>query len=244
MRGGEPFFLPGGERGALLIHGFTGAPAEMRLVGERLAGQGYTVLAPRLAGHCTSPADMNRTGWRHWYGDVEDGYHLLKGMCREIMVAGLSMGGLLAFKLAAEYPVTKIAAVSAPIFIFDKRLLFLPFYRLFRSFEPQQRRRLEVNDQYNVSYDVVPLASLASLLAFIKQVDGLLPRLKQPVLLIQSRADRTVKPESAPHILRRLGSREKRLVWLERSGHVATLDVEYEQVLAEIAGFFAAKSNI
>lgn len=240
MRGAEPFLLPGGDRGVLLIHGFTGAPAEMRLLGDYLHDQGYTVLGPRLAGHGTSPADMARTTWHHWYADVENGYHLLRGMCGEVSVAGLSMGALLAFKLAAEYPVAKIASVNAPIFINDRRLPLLPFYRLFRKFERQEKHCLAVNERYAIAYDSIPLSCLGSLLNFIRHVDRLLPLVDRPTLVVQSRRDQTVRPDSAPYIYRRLGCRDKKLVWLERSGHVATVDVEHEQVYRDIGAFFAA----
>ena len=49
--GAEPFLLPGGSKGVLLIHGFTGSPSEMILLGNYLYRQGYTVLGVRLAGH-------------------------------------------------------------------------------------------------------------------------------------------------------------------------------------------------
>lgn len=242
MRGAEPFLLPGGDRGVLLSHGFTGAPAEMRLLGERLHGKGYTVLGPRLAGHGSSPAEMAGTRWPHWYGDVEDGYHLLKGMCREVSVVGLSMGGLLALKLAAEHPVTRVVAVNAPIFLLDKRLPLLPLFRLFRKYQRQEKRRLTLNEPYNVSYEYMPLPCLVSLLELIKHVDRLLPLISRPALLIQSRHDRTVRPESVIHIHRRLGSRDKKIIWLERSGHVATIDVEHERVFRYIDSFLTARS--
>ncbi|MBI1854527.1 MAG: carboxylesterase, partial [Chloroflexi bacterium] len=59
----EPFFLPGSKTGCLLIHGFTGAPKEMRWMGEYLADKGYSVLGVRLAGHATRPEDMIRSNW-------------------------------------------------------------------------------------------------------------------------------------------------------------------------------------
>ncbi len=243
MRGAEPFFLPGGDRGALLIHGFSGAPSEMRLLGEYLHGRGFTVLGVRLAGHGTSPQDMAGTRWPHWYAAVEDGFHLLRGLCREVYAAGLSMGALLGFKLAVEYPVAGVAAVSAPLHIFDKRLRLLPVYRLFRRFERQEKRRYAVGELYNVAYEAFPLCCLTSLLALIRHVDGLLPFVDRPTLMIQSRNDRTVRPDSAHHIYRRLASRDKQLVWLERSGHVATIDVEHEQVFRRIGDFFAAGAD-
>lgn len=243
MRGAEPFFFPGGERGALLLHGFTGTPAEMRLAGEFLNRLGYTVLGPRLAGHGTSPEELAGTVWRHWYADAEDGFYLLRGLCREVAVVGLSMGGLLALRLAAEYPVDRVVAVNAPIFLRDRRVRLLPVYRLFQRYALKKRRPLAVNDAYSISYEQTPLASVASLLELVKATDGLLSAVAAPTLLIQSRNDGTVRPDSAEYIYRRLGCRDRRLVWLERSGHVATIDVEYQRVFDEIAGFFAADTT-
>ncbi|HMM19454.1 MAG TPA: alpha/beta fold hydrolase [Selenomonadales bacterium] len=241
--GAEPFFFPGGSRGALLIHGFTGSPSEMRLLGEDLHTRGYTVLGPRLCGHGTSEADLAQTGWLHWYSAVEDGYHLLKSLCRDVYVAGLSMGGLLALKLAAEYPVARVASLSAPIFLADKRLPLLPIYRLFRGYVPKRRRKMDVADIYNVAYGQTPLSSLNSLLELIKQVDGLLPAIAAPALVMQSRSEHTVLPASASHIYERLGSQEKELAWLDRSGHVITLDIEREQVYQAIGEFFAGGNS-
>lgn len=237
LPGAEPFLLPGGDRGLLLIHGFTGSPAEMRPAGEFFRRRGYTVLAPRLAGHGTSPADLARTGWPQWHADAVSGYHLLKGLCPVIDVVGLSMGGLLALKLAAEQPVGKIALINTPIYVHDRRLPFLPVFRLFRSYEDKRGQA-----STNVSYRVIPLKSLASLVALIKQVEGLLPDIARPALVIQAVNDPTVRPDSADHIYRRLGGEAKRLVWLERSGHVATLDSEHQQVFQYIDEFFAAQA--
>lgn len=241
--GAEPFFFPGGNKGVLLVHGFTGSPSEMRLLGEYLHTLGYTVLGPRLSGHGTSETDMAQTGWQHWYSDVEDGYYLLKSVCQEVYAAGLSMGGLLTLKLAAEYPVTKLASLSAPIFLADKRLPLLPIYRLFRGYVPKRRRKMDVADRYNVSYGQTPLASLQSLLELIKHVEALIPEVEAPALVMQSRNEHTVLPESASHIYDRLGSRDKEIVWLDRSGHVITLDIEREHVYRTISDFFAGGNS-
>jgi len=237
IRGAEPFFLPGGRQGVLLVHGFTGSPSEMRMMGEFLQQQGFSVLGPRLSGHGTSAAEMADTAWPHWYSTVEDGYHLLKAECDDIAVVGLSMGGLLAFKLASEYPVRSIASLNAPIYIADRRLPFLPVVRVFRNFMPKKRRQTAVDSCYNISYDQTPLNSLSSLLDLIKEVDGLLPLLDISTLIIQSRNEHTIRPESAQYIYDRLGSQDKKLLWMERSGHVVTLDVEHQELFATVADF-------
>jgi len=49
----EPFFFLGdrSKLACLLIHGFTGAPKEMRWMGEYLNERGHTCLGVRLTGH-------------------------------------------------------------------------------------------------------------------------------------------------------------------------------------------------
>jgi len=239
ISGAEPFFLPGGPEGVLLVHGFTGSPSEMLLLGEYLNKLGYTVLGPRLCGHGTTVEDMAKTRWQHWYSAVEDGYHILKSVTREVTVAGLSMGGLLALKLAVDYPVGKVVTLSAPVFLTEKRLRFLPIYQLFRDYVPKKRKKLPVDLRYTINYEAAPLRSLSSLIEFIKHVDGLLPEVRVPALVVQSRAEHTVKPESAEHIYERLGSESKSIFWLERSGHIVTLDRERDAVFAVVADFLA-----
>ena len=237
MPGAEPFLLTGGARGVLLIHGFTGTPAEMRLLGEHLHEKGFTVLAVRLPGHGTEIQDMESTTWRHWYGAALDGLHLLTVLCNEINVVGLSMGGLLALKLAAEYPVARVAALSAPIFLTTRRLPLLPLYRAFRRFIPKKRRDYDIDPQYYIGYDHTPLNCLASLMELIQSVQADLPAIHCPTLLIQSRREHTVRPESASYILEHLGATDKELFWLQKSGHVITVDIERQIVFDKVAEF-------
>ena len=92
--------------------------------------QGFTVLAPRLAGNGCSVEKFRKTDRIHWHASVEDGYYLL---CKTINVVVLSMGGLLALKLAYEYSLDKLVSISTPVFLTDKRLPALP--RSFRGAE-------------------------------------------------------------------------------------------------------------
>jgi carboxylesterase len=242
MEGAEPFLLPGGKRGVLLIHGFTGSPSEMRLAGEYLNSLGFTVLAPRLYGHGSSVADLSKTTWKYWYASAEDGYHLLKGMCDEILVVGLSMGGLLSLKLCAEYPITRAVSLSTPIYIADRRLHILPLVKMFREYVPKKHRHtnkkpLNEDEKYLVGYDSTPLNSLSSMLELISHIQEILPQIEMPLLIIQSTNEHTVQPKSAQYIYDNIGSMDKQLIWLKKSGHIVTLGVERLQVFEAIGNF-------
>lgn len=242
LDGAEPFLLQGGAQGILLIHGFTGSPAEMLLLGQFLNECGYTVLAPRLCGHGTSPEEMAGTNWTNWYHSVCDGYHLLRNICRRIHVVGLSMGGLLAMKLAMDYEVEKVVSLSAPIHIADPNLgLLPPKEETAGLFIRKERRRFAgLAPRYSVAYSQTPLLSVHSLLSLIKSVTDGLPRLEKPLLIVQSKKDRTVLPNSGSYIYQHAGSAEKELFWLEDSGHLVTLDMERELVFKKIIEFIGS----
>jgi len=98
------FQLAGGRSGVLLIHGLTGTPTEMRFVGNGLNKAGFTVLGMQLAGHCGDTSDLLATGWKDWYASVVVAADRLREQVDHLFVAGLSMGAVLALKLAIDRP--------------------------------------------------------------------------------------------------------------------------------------------
>ena len=239
-KGAEPFLLQGSSKGVLLIHGFTGSPSEMILLGNHLYKQGYTVLGVRLAGHGTTVEEMAHTSWREWYHSACDGYHLLRGICEEIYVVGLSMGALLAMQVGFNFPVKKVVSMSAPIFIANERnLRFLPpLERSIGKYQRKNRRALpELAKRYNVSYAKMPLVCVHQLLDVIKDTKAILPDMKKPILIVQSENDHTVKAESGTYIYDNVGSEDKEFFKLELSGHLVTLDVEHDKLFSKIDEF-------
>ena len=57
-------------------------------MGEYLHQQGYTVHAPRLAGHGTTPEAMVGVRWQEWAADVLAGFELLRGECDRVFAIG------------------------------------------------------------------------------------------------------------------------------------------------------------
>src|SRR6059058_4380573 len=90
--------------GVLLVHGITGSPAEMKPLVRKLTAEGFNVACPALAGHCSSVAALKQTRWTDWYESLETALFDLRKRCDTIYVSGLSMGALLALRLAAMHP--------------------------------------------------------------------------------------------------------------------------------------------
>ena len=240
IQGGESFLLGGGNEGVLLIHGFTGLPAELFLLGQFLNREGYSVLCHRLAGHGTSERDLMRTTKDDWFNSVLDGFNILRGLCKKIFVVGHSMGGLLALKLSTECDVAKIVTLAAPIFIDDGMGL--------RNLPPKEfcgnacvftpRKKLDdVPPGVNNVYEKTPLVSVHELLALIADVKNLLPQITAPILIMHGEEDHTAQPRSARFIMDNVGSSIKKIVTVPNSGHLLPFAESRDFVFEETLKF-------
>lgn len=245
LKGAEPFFLPGNkENGILLTHGFTGSPSEMLLLGEYLNKLGYTVLGVRLCGHGTTPEDMSHTVWQDWYQSVCDGYLLLKGCCSQITAVGLSMGSILSLLLSLDYHVDKLIALSTPLFIAAQRGLnsLPPRKQCHDDFIPKPSRKYPgVDEHYTVHYKKTPVICVYELLECINYLKINLKNITAPLLIIQSNNDHTASPKSAQYLYDNVQSPSKKILHLNHSGHLITLDSEKEIVFSAIADFIQNK---
>ena len=77
------------------------------------------------------------------------------------------------------------------------------------------------------------------MIALGKVVEGELPNVTAPTLIVHSRQDRVIQPRSAKIAFESIVSTNKRLVWFERSGHEMFLDSERDAVATTIADFLA-----
>ncbi len=239
--GAESFFLKGGNSGVLLIHGFTGLPTELLLLGRYLNLAGFSVLCPRLAGHGTHERDLIRTSKDDWFNSVLDAYSVLSGMCEKIFVVGHSMGGILALKLAAQKKIEGLATLAAPIFIASgmgvEKLPPKEFCKDLYVVRP--RRNLhDVPPAVNEVYRKMPLPSVNELVELIDEVKKILPEISVPILILHGEEDHTANPKSAEYIAENVSSEKIRLVKVPDCGHLLPLTDKRDFVFEEVKKFF------
>ncbi len=237
---GGPFLWEGDERaevGILLIHGFTATTAEVRPLARRLHEAGYTVAAPLLPGHGTTPEDMNRRRWTEWVGAAKEMFQRLRARCEVIFVGGESMGALTALYLASRYeaiaglltfaPAIEVASPKARL-----ALLLAQINPIIPKPGSDQTEPLTPADELWQGYRVVPVRALWHLMRMQKVMRRRFGLIRQPILIVQGRLDGTVTADGPAILARELGSSWIEIHWMANSTHCVLIDGEREEVEA------------
>ncbi|MSQ55327.1 MAG: alpha/beta fold hydrolase [Betaproteobacteria bacterium] len=258
------YHLPGGKTGVLLIHGLTGTPAEMRFVAKGLNRAGFTVAGMQLAGHCGDEADLLRTGWRDWYRSVDEAASKLLKEVDHLFVGGLSMGAVLALKLAIERPQdVRGVALYGTTFHYDgwaipsvARFSFLlPLIcalgfgrgRSFQETHPYGIRDERVRnyvagnmfagDSGAAGLRGNPWPSLAQFYRLASRVKRNLQHVRAPCLAIHAAEDDVASVRNLELVRRRVAAPFETLL-LHDSYHMITVDKERATVAQRTAEFF------
>jgi len=242
LAGAEAWSSPGGgPHGALTLHGFTGNPNSMRGVAEALAGAGFAVELPRLPGHGTDIEDMLDTTFADWSAAAEAALERLRARLGDggrIVVAGLSMGGLLTVWLATRHAdLAGIACINAVVEPAGPmgELVDAAIAEGTEVF-PGIGSDIADPDSAETSYGGTPLRPLRSLLQAVDALQPDLGRITCPVLILNSPDDHVVPPSNSDHLANTVSGPVER-VTLERSYHVATLDYDKDIVEERIVQF-------
>ena len=240
MEGAEPFEFEGDGCSVLVLHGFTGSTQSMHFLGKSLNEEyGFHVLGPCLAGHGTSPDDMAKTGYRDWIASADAAMHTLVKRGKPVFVTGLSMGGMLTLALAVRYPdiVAGIVPINGIAGENDGGLAELVLDPAAPDRIPGIGSDIKAPDVTELAYAEVPVSCLREVYLAQAAIGDTLHKITCPVQIIQSREDHVVHPSNAHRIMRKVSSSDVRLLWLDNSYHVATLDND-KMLIVERAGKF------
>lgn len=219
----------------ILIHGFTGHPGHWIPTADFLSERGHTVVAPRLAGHGTTPEDLATTTVEDWLRSGRESVEAVAGSHRRIHLVGLSMGGLIAILLAEPTAASTITTINTPIVTRETKALLAPLAQHWMESTPAQFVTCPdpALDYLWSPYTVNPTAAVAELVRAVGLAWVAAGRLRRPSLVVQSRTDEIVRPVSARILARRL---DARLLWLEQARHNAILDPARSLIQDAIVG--------
>lgn len=246
MQTSKPIFIDKkSDVGILMLHGFTSAPEQFGELSTYMADRGFTVYAPLMAGHGTSPKDLIKTGPEDWKKSVKEAYVELKKKTKKIFIIGNSFGSNMAFWLANEFknePIG-IVALGAPVFMRYHKFLVLRLYTygLLQKYyrKPLRLYKADYTDMSDeVTYSVMPTKSLREFFNFIKEETiPCLEKINVPVFLAYSDTDPVVHPKSATYIHEHIGSDLKKIYWFPSEFHVITASARRTELFNKIFDF-------
>lgn len=250
LAGAEAWSSPGegalGRIGIVVVHGFTGNPCSTRPFGEALARRGFAIEVPRLPGHGTHWRDMARTRYTDWRAEVEAAVARVRERAHHVLLVGLSMGGALVLDVACrDAKIAGVVPINAPVLDREGLLARLaPLLEKVLPVVPASAAGLVENDAARPGVDErayawVPAAAGNSLLRELPRLREDLGHLHAPVLVAWSAQDHSVPPANSRAIARLAREAQVEELVLERSFHLATLDLDADLLEDRVAAFAA-----
>lgn len=258
------FFMPGNNgRAVLLVHGMTGAPAEMRLIARLLNKRGYTVYAPLLAGHGEGEAKFRSSRWLDWQESVDAAAARLKPYADIIHGAGICVGGKLALLSAHRNPGTlQSVALYSPCFHYDGWgvpffypllsrqigwLAYVPFLARLNFSETGamgiKDERLRKHMSGMASEGVLehfPGTGIVEMYRLGKTFRKSLPQITTPTLILHAKEDDLSNPRQARYISRHIAAPHE-LHWIDDSYHMIHVDRQHRHVAEQTCNYFEAQ---
>lgn len=182
--------------------------------------------------HAITRASGPQIRYTDWIRDAEQAYQSLASRCKQVFVAGLSMGGTLIPYLAEHYPeIAGVIPVNAPVFVTDKRAPFLAIIKHLIASTPAVASDIMEPGVVEPAYDRTPTAGAHEMVRLLGVTRRDLGLIAQPLLVMRSTYDHVVPHECVPFMLEHTASTDKEMVVFERSAHVVTMDYDRDGVV-------------
>ncbi len=205
----------------IYLHGFSATRQETAPLPEMIAKRlGANLFCTRFTGHGRTGQAMLNGSVNAWLNDAVEALKIGQRIGEKVIVTGTSTGGTVAAWLAAQPVAADVAAfiLISPNFGLANRMskiLLWPWGRHLaeliigkeRSFEPDNPAHGKFWTHRYPTRALLPMMGLVSLAGDLD-----MSRIKAPVLVIYSPADRVVDPARTKKVFKKLGSKQKQLI--------------------------------
>jgi carboxylesterase len=248
--GAEPIALDGGARGVLILHGFGDTPQSVRGLASAFHEHGWTVRAPALRGHGSTLLAFTKARAEEWVTDARRELQQVRARCSRVAIIGQSMGGAVATILAAEERIDALVLLVPFLAMSPRGLAIARFHRVVSLFKPHLRSRSDssildpVARRHALGRGITTPRLVHELALVVQRARKSAAGVRVPTLVVHSRRDHRITTAEAEASFRRLGSLEKQLEWVERSGHVISVDHDRDLVAKRALDWLNAHTPI
>lgn len=244
---GSAFSCHGRAPCVVAFHGFTGTTCELRPMLDVLAERGFAVRAPLLPGHGSHPGELQDVTFDDLVAEMERELKDARAQHGHVVLAGFSLGSLVAMELAARRPegllglvllgnaLTLGPALGAALGFVDRRGWKVPDWYLLKLWssdirDPEQRKRVS-------AYDRDPLRAALEVYRAGERVRPRLGLIECPTLVLHGALDRVCPASNVALVAEALGTREVRTRIYAQSAHLVAADHDRAAVADTVASF-------
>ncbi len=239
IQGAEPIVLGRGGRGVLILHGFGDTPQSVAMLAQSLKTRGYAVYAPLLAGHGRTLREFAKSDAEQWLTSARAALDELRAKCTSVSIVGQSLGGVLATLLTKESSDVRALVLLVPYFDVPRSVRrMMPLEPVLQAVMPyvvtSDDRSIHDPDAraHSLAFGATSPRLTAELIRCADRGRAALPSVRPPTLYVQAREDNRIAPAVAEHAFAMLGAQEKRIEWLDGTGHVIAADYQRARVAA------------
>ncbi len=258
------------ENVVLFIHGLSSSPLEMMSCAHALYKAGFSVRVPHYSTFGLNSKDLHKgviEPWERWREELYNDFRQMKKEYNKIFVVGFCFGAILALDLVLEFgnDITALALLSTPFFYdgwampwYQKLMPFVCSTPLKKFLYYEEREPYGVKNEamrkviktamkrYKTSSAgsaKISLTGIYEAYLLTKQVKKNLSKISHPLLVIHAQEDETASVRNVAYLQENIQSANLRILLLQNSYHMITLDNEKEMVASEITNFFSKKIN-
>lgn len=244
----RPFYYKSGKKAVFFIHGFTDSLCRVNTVAKSLSESGITTKGVLLPGHGQTVEELAKTSPDDWYFEVKKGVEDLSKEVSEIYLIGLSFGGNLALKLAAEKPtlIQGVVCVETPMRIRHQAIIkiAIPVASLIgmKNWRKKFLLRIKHPDKKIIFkqgvLECMPLVNIKQIIGFLEKRQSFLKKVKTKVLFIQSKKSNLLDPKSAEIFYDAISSKKKEIIYIDNVYHAFLTEKAKKKIFDEALKFF------
>ncbi len=206
-------------KGCLLLHGFSGSPAEIAPLSHFLQEKtDWKIVTPTLPGH-GKDSQLHGVKFDAWILSAEEALQSLLEACDTVYLVGYSMGGLISGYLATKYPVAKLVLLSAAYYYLAPRMRVVEMKMLAQDYTRNKHHENLVYQRFKKKKGVVTLSAMREFQKLAHRHRSVYSQVTVPTFIAHGVRDSVIPTRSAKTIYKALGTADKTIMWVDEADH-------------------------
>ena len=204
-----------------LIHGYTGSPTDFNGLSNYLHKTfNANVIIPRIIGHGTQVSDLDKLNYEDFLKDIEEKLKREIDKGNNIIIGGISLGGLLALDLASKYQVKGVLNVSTsynfkfPVNIIRYLIQIIPL-KYTKKPDYNLKKRIKLGAY---TYPLTHLRGFKIVSQGKRKINKILKKITTPCLFIHYKKDNIINYKGDTIISNKISSKIKKCIVFPSNG--------------------------